>query len=75
MEVQDWLRCPGLPPQWLSVQVMVANKDGYISPREETHPILHFCCQKCLNEYSASQELRERMLLADQEVEMDLGDE
>lgn len=56
-----------MPPLWLSVQVMYSNSDGIVP---DTHgDFFHFCSQKCFVDFAKSKELRERMLLVDQEFD------
>jgi len=60
---------PAIPPHWITTQTMISNKDGYIPPHEDSHPIIHFCSQECFVEYAKSQEFKERILLTDYEEE------
>ncbi len=53
-----------LPPGWLGMQVVVADSEGCV-PDHETEIYCHFCTQACLVEYTASQEMRHRLIMAD----------
>ena len=57
---------PSMPPYWISAQLMLSNRDGYIPPHEEDDGVLHFCCKECFKKYISSQEFNERTLLVDQ---------
>lgn len=54
-----------LPPHWINFQPIISDKNGLITEKEELSPILHFCCQECLTEYTSSEEFLERTLLVD----------
>ena len=60
---------PSMPSHWIGSQIMIGDKDGTIPMQEESSPIMHFCCRECFYEYVASEEFRERVLLADQDLE------
>lgn len=60
---------PALPPLWITAQVTLSNKDGWIPEIEENAPLLHFCSQKCFAEFINSQEFKERILLIDKKDE------
>lgn len=55
-----------LPPGWLGLQVVIADTDGCV-PDHEREVYCHFCTQECLAEYTASDEMRQRLALADAE--------
>ena len=57
-----------LPPGWLGLQVVIADTDGCV-PDHEREVYCHFCSQDCLAEYTASDEMRQRLALADAEGE------
>jgi len=57
-----------LPPGWLGLQVVIADTDGCV-PDHEREVYCHFCSQDCLAEYTASDEMRQRLALADSEGE------
>lgn len=53
-----------LPPGWLGLQVVIADTEGCV-PDHEREVYCHFCSQDCLVEYTASDEMRQRLALAD----------
>jgi len=53
-----------LPPTWLGMQVVIADSDGCV-PEHEREVYCHFCSQVCMVEYVASEEMRNRLALAD----------
>lgn len=55
-----------LPPGWLGLQVVIADTDGCV-PDHEREVYCHFCTQECLAEYTSSDEMRQRLALADAE--------
>ena len=57
-----------LPPGWLGMQVVIADSDGLI-PEHEREVFCHFCSQDCLVEYASSDDMRQRLVLADQSIE------
>ena len=59
---------PAMPPHWIGAQIMMGNREGIISVQEEDMPIMHFCTPECFQTYIASQEFKERGLLADQDA-------
>lgn len=56
-----------MPPGWMGMQVLIADSDGSI-PEHEREIFCHFCSQDCLIEFVASQEMRERLALADRSI-------
>lgn len=63
-----------LPSGWIGLQIVVANSDGCI-PEHEQEVFEHFCSQKCLTEYAASDEVRTRLAMADAETAEEEKDE
>lgn len=63
-----------LPPGWLGMQVVIADTDGGV-PDHEREVYCHFCSQDCLVEYTASNEMRQRLALADAGEDEDPGTE
>lgn len=53
-----------LPPGWLGLQVVIADIEGCV-PDHEREIYCHFCTQECMVEYTASDEMRQRLALAD----------
>lgn len=52
-----------LPPGWLGLQVVIADIEGCV-PDQEREVYCHFCSQDCLIEYTASDDMRQRLALA-----------
>ena len=63
-----------LPPMWLGMQVVIADTDGCV-PDHERELYCHFCTQDCLVEYASSEEMRQRLVLADAPEDEDLEEE
>jgi hypothetical protein len=53
-----------LPPNWIGVQIAIANSDGYIPPHERDI-YMHFCSIECLSEHADGDDFKERYYLAD----------
>ncbi|MHA2279448.1 MAG: hypothetical protein ACXAC5_00955 [Promethearchaeota archaeon] len=63
-----------LPPSWFGMQIVVADTDGCI-PEHEREVFCHFCSQDCLVEFAGSDEMRQRLVLADKSINPDESDE
>ena len=63
-----------LPPRWLGVQIAFSNSDGII-PKQEQECFCHFCNIECFGDFVSSQEIKDRLLLVDEEYEDDEDDE
>ena len=55
-----------MPPSWLGVQVIIADREGII-PMHEKENYMHFCSQDCLVDYASDKKFKERILMADKE--------
>lgn len=65
-----------LPPSWLAMQIVIADSEGCV-PDHEREVFCHFCSQDCLVEYTASDDMRHRLAMADRDEmddESDLGE-
>lgn len=51
-----------LPPGWLGLQIVIADTEGFV-PDHEQEVYCHFCTQDCLIEYTASDDMRQRLAL------------
>ena len=53
-----------LPPGWLGLQIIAADTEGCI-PDHERENYSHFCSQACLIQYTASTDMRKRLVMVD----------
>jgi len=67
---QEWMITEEMemPPYWLGLEVAVADKDGLV-PEHERAKFIHFCEQECLTKYTNSDELKERILSVDRNID------
>lgn len=64
-----------MPPYWIGVRAVIADRDGLVPPYEREDIIdLHFCSEKCTSEYFDSDEFRARKCMIDKNEEEDLPD-
>ncbi len=63
-----------IPPGWLGLQLVVADTDGCVSEHE--HELFyHFCSQKCLVAYTAGDNVRRRLCMADKKDVEESGEQ
>lgn len=59
-----------LPPYWLGMRVVIADKDGLIPPHEREDVMdLHFCSKECASEYLSGEDFKARSLMVDRQFE------
>jgi len=57
-----------LPPYWIGMRSVIADKDGLVPPHEREETIdLHFCSVKCASEYLSGDDFKERMAMVDRQ--------
>ena len=59
-----------MPPGWLGMQVAITDTDGCV-PDHEQDVFCHFCSQECFVEFASSDEMRRRLIMADNIAEED----
>lgn len=57
-----------MPPHWFALQLALSDKDGLIPPQERD-VFSHFCSQECASQFVGSNEVRERSLIVDKDVD------
>lgn len=58
-----------MPPNWMAIQIAIADKKGMIASQEKGDVFVHFCCIECAVEYFESDSFKEVYLLTDSETD------
>jgi hypothetical protein len=57
-----------LPPYWIGVRMVIADKDGLVPPHERDDTLdVHFCSEECAAEYLMGSDFKSRRSMVDRQ--------